>query len=99
MAELPAESEEHSIELEKILQRGEGIKYPVCIDGARACPPEDCGGPYGYQDFLQVIMDPNNESYDEMVNWVSEEFDPEYFDPEEVVFDDPEKRLKSILAM
>ena len=37
------------------------IKYPVCIDGARACPPEDCGGIYGYENVLTVLSDPEND--------------------------------------
>lgn len=89
---------EHGIRLEKILRREKGVKYPVCIDGARACPPEDCGGPYGYQDFLEAIMNPDSESYEEMLSWAGGKFDPEDFEPEEIIFDDPRKRLKSMLA-
>jgi hypothetical protein len=85
---------EHSIMLEKILPRKEGIKYPVCTGGARACPPEDCGGKWGYADFLDAIMDPIHESHEEMLDWVGGEFAPEHFDLKDIKFDDPKKRLK-----
>jgi hypothetical protein len=84
---------EHEIKLEKILPR-EDKKYPICIDGKRACPPEDCGGVWGYEEFLEIIKDPDHEEYEEMLDWVGGEFDPEHFDTKEVVFDDPGKRLK-----
>ncbi len=85
---------EHTIKLEKILPREEEIKYPVCIDGERACPPEDCGGTGGHEDFLEVIMDPNHKEYEGMLEWAGGEFDPEYFDCKNVHFDNPVKRLK-----
>lgn len=45
----------HTIELEKILSAETGKKYPICIDGKRACPPEDVGGSGGYEEFLDAI--------------------------------------------
>lgn len=84
---------EHSIQLEKILPRNENLDYPVCTAGARACPPEDCGGIWGYEEFLEAIMDPTHEHYDELLAWVGGDFDPEGFHREDVVFDDPKKRL------
>jgi len=73
----------HKIVLEKILH--DCIqKYPVCLDGKRNCPPEDCGGPYGYEDLLKVISDPEDEGYDEMIEWLGDDFDPEYIDIEEI---------------
>ncbi|MFH1704224.1 MAG: plasmid pRiA4b ORF-3 family protein [Nitrospirota bacterium] len=89
---------EHSIKLEKIFQRNEGIEYPVCTGGARACPPEDCGGIWGYQDFLEAIMDPKNPQHEEMLDWIGGDFDPESFDAKDVIFDDPKKRLKYAMS-
>ncbi len=89
---------EHTIKLEKVLLREEGIKYPVCVDGARECPPEDCGGKWGYEEFLEAIMDPNHERHEELLNWVGGDFDPEYFDVEDIEFDNPKKRLKFALT-
>lgn len=84
----------HGIKLEKILQPSEGIKYPMCTEGARACPPEDCGGIWGYQDFLEAIMDPKNPQHEELLDWVGGDFDPESFDIKDVIFGDPKERLK-----
>jgi len=88
------DSWEHKIQLEKILLREKGVEYPKCIKGKRACPPEDCGGVWGYAELLEIIRDPKHEEYEEMLEWVGGEFDPEHFDVEEVSFDDPDRRRK-----
>ena len=85
---------EHKIQLEKILPRDKDIKYPICIKGKRACPPEDCGGIWGYTELLEIINNPEHEEYEEMLEWLGGEFDPEHFDTVEVGFDDPDKRHK-----
>lgn len=89
----------HTVKLEKILPRGKDINYPRCIQGKRACPPEDCGGVSGYEELLSVMKDKPHERYEEMVEWLGGEFDPERFDPKEVKFDDPAKRLNAALDM
>ncbi len=70
---------EHTIQLEKILDPVPGEQYPVCVDGARACPPEDCGGG-GYAQLLEVLADPDDEEYEEMRERMGEDWDPEEFD-------------------
>lgn len=85
---------QHDIILEKILPREGGVIYPRCVDGKRACPPEDCGGIGGYAEFLEAIGDPANERHEDMLDWVGGSFDPEDFNPSEVKFDDPAKRFK-----
>ena len=85
---------EHTIKLEKILPQAEKTEYPICLEGERACPPEDCGGVWGYVDLLETISDPENEEYEETLEWLADDFDPEYFDPLDVYFDDPEERRK-----
>jgi|GEM_PF-327331 len=82
---------EHKILLEKILPREEGTAYPVCVKGKRACPPEDCGGVWGYADILEALEDPDDPENEELLEWVGEDFDPEYFDAKDVVFRDPDK--------
>ncbi|OGQ71207.1 MAG: hypothetical protein A2W73_08795 [Deltaproteobacteria bacterium RIFCSPLOWO2_12_55_13] len=82
---------EHEIVLEKILSPDPKTRYPRCLDGARACPPEDCGGIYGYADFLEAIRNPEHEEHEEMLEWIGGEFDPEEFDLEAV-----NQSLKSI---
>jgi len=75
---------QHEIILEKILEPEPRVTYPCCLEGARACPPEDVGGIWGYAEFLEAISDPNHEDHDEMVEWVGGEFDPEKFSVDEV---------------
>jgi hypothetical protein len=74
---------EHKIILEKIL-KNRMQKYPVCIDGKRNCPPEDCGGPYGYENLLEAISNPEHEDHEDMIEWIGDDFDSEYFDIEEI---------------
>ena len=76
----------HKVKLDKILPREENLEYPRCIAGKRACPPEDCGGVWGYIDLLEIISDPQHEEHQEMLEWVGEDFDPEDFSPDEVFF-------------
>lgn len=68
--------------------------YPRCLGGARACPPEDCGGTYGYARFLEAIADPEDPEHDELLAWAGGEYDPDAFRPTDVTFDDPRKRWK-----
>jgi hypothetical protein len=85
---------EHEIILEKILPKENNLTYPLCIKGERACPPEDCGGSYGYDNFLEIIRNPNDEQHEEMLEWIGGKFDSEHFDPKKVVFDDPAERFR-----
>ena len=64
----------------------------VCTGGKRACPPEDCGGPLGYQTMLEALADPGHDQHDDMKRWIGDSFDSENFDREEVKFDDPKER-------
>ena len=82
----------HEVLLEGMLIREKGQKYPKCIAGARACPPEDCGGIDGYQELLEIISDPKNDEYDEMITWLGGKYNPEEFNPNKVKFDNPQTR-------
>ena len=77
---------EHRVLLEKILPRDEDARYPVCIKGKRACPPEDCGGVWGYEELLEALHDPDSAEDDELLEWLGEGFDPEYFDAKAIYF-------------
>ena len=79
----------HEITLEAVRKDIEGDNGPVCLDGGGACPPEDCGGPPGYEDFLRIIENPADEEHEETLTWAGGSFDPERFDPRAVHFDDP----------
>lgn len=85
----------HKILLEGILLREKGQSYPKCIDGARACPPEDCGGIGGFENFQNMMADPSHEEHDEMMDWYGKPFDPEAFSPDQIKFDNPQKRWRS----
>lgn len=74
----------HDIILEKILPVDPKIKYPVCTAGKMNCPPEDCGGIWGYANMLEILKNPEHEEYNEYLEWLGEEFDPAFFDIAEV---------------
>jgi hypothetical protein len=78
------DSWDHTLLVEKILLPQEGIRYPLCLKGKRACPPEDVGGVWGYKNFLEAIRNPDHDEHEEYLTWVGGEFDPEAFDLEEV---------------
>ncbi len=70
----------HEILVESIAAQEKGLRYPVCLAGERHCPPEDCGGPPGYAEFVEAIRDPDHPQHDEMLEWTGKAFDPEAFD-------------------
>jgi Plasmid pRiA4b ORF-3-like protein len=74
----------HQIEVEKVLPAAEGETYPKLVNGERACPPEDCGGVVGYENFLEEIGDENHPEHERSLEWVGGYFDPERFDIEGV---------------
>jgi len=82
----------HKVLLEGYIYRYPKIKYPVCVGGERACPPEDCGGVDGYGNLLKILAEPEHEDYKSMRMWVGKKWDPEHFNRDEVKFDDPYKR-------
>jgi hypothetical protein len=75
---------EHTLLVEKILPPEPGVDYPRCIKGKRACPPEDVGGIWGYDGFLETIANPDDPEHDVMLDWIGGEFDPERFDLDEI---------------
>ncbi len=75
------DSWEHRIEIESVAVVPEsGITYPICIAGARARPPEDCGGTSGYESMLEILADPEHEEYRQTKTWVGRKYDPEKLD-------------------
>ena len=71
---------EHDVVIENIIAGNSGIERPLCLGGRRHRPPEDCGGPPGYQNFLEAVRDPGHEEHAAMLEWVGGSFDPEAFD-------------------
>jgi hypothetical protein len=85
---------EHDLHFEAVGIRHPRTKYPRCVAGARAGPPEDCGGPGGYAELLMTIANPRHPDYESMITWLGGPFDPKAFDPRRVRFDDPKKRWR-----
>lgn len=79
---------EHNLVVEGVGPPEPGIDYPICLAGRRACPPEDCGGPWGYGRLLQALSDPGGDpDLEELREWAPPDFDPEHFDPTEATAD------------
>jgi hypothetical protein len=76
----------HRVTVKKILPPDPTVEKnkALCLAGARACPPEDCGGVWGYADLLKVIRNPENEEYESMMEWLGGSFDPDAFDREKI---------------
>jgi hypothetical protein len=75
---------EHELKIEKVPTPEPGMRYPRCTAGKRACPPDDCGGPWGYEHLLEVLRDPKHEEHEEMREWIGGDFDSEAFDLDDV---------------
>jgi hypothetical protein len=75
------DSWDHEVLFEGCPKVETGRQYPYCVEGERACPPEDVGGVFGYEDFVEVIQNEDHEQHKEMLEWVGGVFDPEAFDP------------------
>lgn len=71
----------HDVLFEGCLAASNGVRYPLCLEGDRACPPEDVGGVGGYEAFLAAIASPLHEEHEEWKEWAGGDFDPARFDP------------------
>lgn len=75
---------EHLIEVVAVRPLEPGEKTPRCLAGKRSCPPEDCGGPYGYPGLLATLADPSDPDHADMLEWLGGPFDPEAFELDEI---------------
>lgn len=94
---------DHRIVVEDRLRGSPGKRYPRCIAGERAGPPDDCGGPTGYTSLIETLADPDAEDHKDMAHWAASikglrgRFDPDAFDEQQVRFGNPTIRLKRML--
>jgi hypothetical protein len=78
------DSWEHEILVEKVLLIDPTQTYPTCLKARRACPPEDCGGIWGYAEFCETIQNPDHEDHESMLEWIGGSYDPEAADLPEI---------------
>ncbi|MBN1186834.1 MAG: plasmid pRiA4b ORF-3 family protein [Bacteroidales bacterium] len=71
------------------------VKYPICIAGELACPPEDCGGIPGYYELLEILSNPDAEEYEDIKTWIGEEWNPQKFKMQDIKFMNPYKRWEN----
>src|SRR5712691_3884167 len=71
---------EHTIKIERLIDRVAGVAYPRLIEAAGRCPPEDIGGHWGYAELLAAIDDPKHERHAELKEWIEDGFDPKVVD-------------------
>ena len=82
----------HQVTLRGIETKKKGQRYPQCVVGERACPPEDCGGVQGYGSLVEALLDPTDPDYEGLGEWIPEGWGPELFKPDKVQFDNPKRR-------
>jgi Plasmid pRiA4b ORF-3-like protein len=75
---------EHDVLVEDVLEADPALRYPVCIAGERACPPEDVGGPEGYAELIAALADPAYPDHGSMIEWIGRPYDPAAFDADRV---------------
>jgi len=74
----------HKVMLEKILPFDVSAEIVTCLKGKRACPPEDCGGIWGYENLIEIVKDPEHSEHEEMLDWLEGDLDPEHFNLDEI---------------
>lgn len=75
---------QHQILVEAAAPAVPSLPSPNCLDGARNCPPENCGGFPGYEQMIEALLKKEGKEYEELMDWLEEPYDPEYFSVEEI---------------
>lgn len=70
---------QHTLVVEEVTESPAGLPHPICLAGERACPPEDCGGTWGYHEMLEAVRDPLHEEHESYLEWLRPDFDPDHF--------------------
>jgi hypothetical protein len=84
---------DHVVLIEKKTPSPDSPTAPACVAGARACPPEDCGGAPGYEELIAALAEPDRPESRELLEWTDEDFDPEGFSLEEA-----DRRVKTFFG-
>jgi hypothetical protein len=82
----------HDIVAEKLHEAEPGAHYPLLLAAKGACPPEDCGGPWGYAELKEILADPDHEQHQEMLDWLGLNSGAD-FDANSVATDEVEHEL------
>ncbi len=85
----------HAVTLEARRPAEPKMRYPRCTAGERSCPPEDAGGPGGYERFLKAMADPEHPDHQMYRDWIGGTWNPELFAPELIAFSRPSSRLRA----
>lgn len=88
---------QNDILFEGHLLKDETEKYPLCLEGENACPPEDSGGIDGYYRLLEILKDEDHEDHEDIKLWIGKDFDPADFNPKNVKFTNSKRRLTALL--
>lgn len=88
------DSWQHTVLLEGYMLKQKKTAYPVCIGGERACPPENCGGEYGYIHLIKTLSNRDDPDYEMTRLWMGDDWDPGRFDCKKISFSHPFKRWK-----
>ena len=78
------DSWEHEVLVEKIMPIDPKIEYPICIKGKKACPPEDVGGIWGFEEFLEAMKDPQHPEHESYISWWGGQYDPDEFNLDKI---------------
>ena len=85
----------HNLELLDRKTTSKTVLLPLVISGRNACPPEDCGGPYGYNDLRKVLRSPQHEEYEEMRQWMVR-IGQANFGPQVYIVDEVNTKLRNL---
>jgi hypothetical protein len=89
---------EHKIECVGRSESSTTEVLPRVISGKNACPPDDCGGPYGYMELVSVLKDPQHKYHDERKEWVQRVTGAKDFNPKTYSVDNANEKLKRMYA-
>lgn len=67
----------HSVVVEEVVAADPMVDYPRFVDGARRAPPEDVGGPPGFEEFLDAMADTKHPEHDSVMTWYGRAFEPD----------------------